>query len=326
MWPTVYSLCMHVTYVRESMLHDAESNDLLYTTAVCCQSEDVYFSDCLYTKWLPDLGYLVSKVACLLGLSLSSFMRISACPCLCVCLSVLWVIGFDLLVCKPPVRYMVIDSNHSWHTCVPACLSVWVCVLRMKYSISPELTFSSYFIVCFASLVTIVSGFVIFVRIFLPAAAYSSFFFCSQPRGGLLLPSPSHALCFDCLHKMKSYLYCGYSKQQIIVSNVLRAAQRQKNISPMTLHYDPCWLRKYKSQYLQVSYDDWNFLQGKSECLNVHMMTIDKSNETNALLCCYWTIAMILKFWPIQISHYFQVMDDIMNLYCFVKRREGKTF
>lgn len=96
------------------------------------------------------------------------------------------------------------------------------------------------------------------------------FLFSTQRWPPPTQPFPrSRIVCFDCLHKMKSYLYCGYSKQQIIVSNVLRAAQKQKNISPMTLHYDPCWLRKYKSQYLQASYDDWNFLQGKSKCLNV---------------------------------------------------------
>lgn len=168
-------------------------NDFLYTTAVCRQSEDVYFSDCLYSTWLPDLGCLVSKAACFWGLSLSSFVGISVFPCLCVCVCVLWVIGFDLLVCKPPVRYMIIDSNHSWHTCVPACLSMWVCVHRQKYSISPELTFS-YFILC----ILCIFGFYrlwicyFFARIFLPAAAFM--FFCSQPRGGLLLPNPSHAL------------------------------------------------------------------------------------------------------------------------------------
>ncbi len=76
------------------MLVREESNDLLYTTAVSCQREDVYLSDCLYSTWLSNLGYLVSKAACLLGLSLSRFVHVSVCPCtyicvrVCVCLSV----------------------------------------------------------------------------------------------------------------------------------------------------------------------------------------------------------------------------------------------
>jgi len=99
-------------------------------------------------------------------------------------------------------------------------------------------------------------------------------------------PTLSNSLLWY-LHKTKWYLYCGYSKQHIIDSNVLRPAQRQKNISSMTLHDDLCWLRKYKSQYLQACYDDLNFLHGKSKCSNVCMMVMDKNTETNALLCLF---------------------------------------
>lgn len=102
----------------------------------------------------------------------------------------------------------------------------------------------------FASLDSIISGFVIFVRI--PAAA-DRFFSVLKPdvtSSSATLPRLSNSLLF-LYTKMKSYLYCGYSKQQMIVNNVLRAAQRLTDISLMTLHDDPSWLRKYLSQFLK---------------------------------------------------------------------------